>query len=295
MPAENTLIKTGLIGRSIGASRSPAIHEGEAVALGLNLSYSLTDFSALGLRDEDLPDVVASLRDQGFAGANITFPFKQRIIAHCDTLGTEAALMGAVNTLSFADGQVHGENSDWLGFTWMICREIGDVAGSSVAQVGAGGAGSATALALAKLGVRQLAIFDPDDGKADALVARLAPHFPDVAFTAGGTASATISGADGIVNATPIGMAAHPGMPFNPQFMSADQWLADIIYFPLETELVRHARSNGHRTANGVSMVVGQAAEAFRIFTRIQPDRERMFARLMLDIEREAKCGGLAA
>ncbi len=285
----------GLIGRNIGASRSPAIHEGAASALGLSLAYRLFDFQALGWPDEDLPRAVALLQHLGFAGSNVTFPFKQQVVGLCDTLGAEAATMGAVNTLVFAGGKVHGENTDWLGFSWLISREFGDIAGASVAQIGAGGAGAATALALARRDVAEVALHDPEPGRAEALAARLAPHFPKVRFISAQDAATAISGRDGIVNATPVGMASIPGTAFDPGLMTSRQWFADIIYFPLETEMLRRARENGQRTANGVSMVVGQAAEAFHMFTRNAPDREQMLARLLAQIERERSQQGMAA
>jgi shikimate dehydrogenase len=285
----------GLIGRGIGASRSPAIHEGAASALGLSLAYRLVDFSKLGWADEDLPRAIAMLRQLGFAGCNVTYPFKQQALAFCDTLGREAELMGAVNTLVFVGGHVRGENTDWRGFSWLLNREIGDVAGARVAQVGAGGAGAATALALARSKVAEIALFDPEATRAESLAVRLAPHFPDVRFLCTPDAETAIKDRDGVVNATPVGMAAVPGTPFEPKSMSADQWLADIIYFPLETELLRHARSNGQRVANGVSMVVGQAAEAFHLLTGQVPDRDQMLNRLLTDISQEHLTQGLAA
>ncbi len=285
----------GLIGRNIGASRSPAIHQGAASALGLLLAYRIFDFQALDWPDEDLARAVALLQHLGFAGCNVTFPFKQRVLGLCDTLGSEAEMMGAVNTLVFTDGKVHGENTDWLGFSWLLSREVGDIAGASVSQIGAGGAGAATALALAKHNVAEIALHDPEAGRAEALAARLSPHFPSVCFTCAPDAASAISGRDGIVNATPVGMASIPGTAFDSGLMSPAQWLADIIYFPLETELLRRARANGQRAANGVSMVVGQAAEAFHMFTSHAPDRKQMLDRLLAEIECERLQHGLAA
>lgn len=285
----------GLIGRSISASRSPMIHEGAASALALALSYRLIDLEALGWADDELPRAISMLRHLGFSGCNVTYPFKQQVLGLCDTLGPEATMMGAVNTLVFTDGKVHGENTDWYGFSWLLSREIGDIAGASIAQIGAGGAGAATALALARHSVVEVALHDPEAGRAEALAARLAPHFPNVRFTIAEDAAAAISGRDGIVNATPVGMAAIPGTAFEPGLMSAKQWLADIIYFPLETELLKHARDNGQRVANGVSMVVGQAAGAFQMFTGLMPDRYQMLDRLMNEIGKEQNAPGLAA
>ncbi|MBP7951862.1 MAG: shikimate dehydrogenase [Sphingorhabdus sp.] len=295
MTNNHNVYLTGLIGRSIGASRSPAIHSAAAASLNVTLAYRLVDFETLGWADSELPRAVAMLRQLGFAGCNVTFPFKQQAIALCDSLGREAEMIGAVNSLVFADGRVHGENTDWQGFSWMLSREFGDIAGTHIAQIGAGGAGSATALALAQHNVEQINLFDPERGRAEALISRLSPFFPAVRFVCAPDAAAAIGGCDGIVNATPVGMAAIPGTPFTPKLMAGEQWVADIIYFPLETELLRYARQNGQRTANGVSMVAGQAAAAFQMFTGHTPDRNQMLDRLMNDISKEQTAPGLAA
>ncbi|NKJ01235.1 shikimate dehydrogenase [Novosphingobium sp. SG707] len=277
----------GLIGRGIGASRSPAIHEAEARALGLPLTYRLFDFDVMGWEDEDLGRAVRLMRDVGYSGGNVTFPFKQQVIAHCDELSDEARVLGAVNTLVFRDGRVRGENTDWIGFSWLVERAFGSIAGARVAQIGTGGAGSATALALAQLGAGEVVLFDPEAARAARLADSLSQAVPACRFTLAQDVGAAIAPCAGVVNATPVGMAKLPGVPFDPALMRADQWLTDIIYFPLETELLAAARAQGQRVANGVSMVVGQAAEAIRHITGIAPDRERMLARLLADIAGE--------
>jgi shikimate dehydrogenase len=284
-----------LIGRSIGASRSPAIHENEAAALQFPLAYKIVDFDTLGWSNDDLGRAIDFLVQLGFCGSNITFPFKQSAAGLCTSLGLEAKMLGAVNTLRLSSNGIHGENTDWIGFAWTIEREFGSIVGESVAQIGAGGAGSATALALARSGVAEIALYDPELSRAEELCTRLAPHFETTRFIVCRDAESAIMGRNGIVNATPVGMAKIPGTPFEPSLMKSEQWLADIIYFPLETQLLKRARDNGQRCANGVSMVIGQAATAFDIFTGVAPDRERMFKRLQSDIEREASLKEIAA
>lgn len=277
----------GLIGRAIQQSRSPAIHEAEAGELALPLAYRLVDFDALGLADARLDEVVRLLAGMGFSGCNVTYPFKQQVMASCTSLGDAAATLGAVNTLVFADGKVHGENTDWLGFSWLVERQFGAVAGQRIAQIGAGGAGSATAYALARLGVSQVLLFDPTPGRAAELAIRLTPAFSTCSFVPCESAEQAINKADGVVNATPVGMAKLPGSPFVPTLMHSSQWLADVIYTPWETELLRAARRQGQNTANGAAMVVGQAAEAFRLITCVQPDSARMMKGLLAAIASE--------
>lgn len=277
----------GLLGRGIGASRSPVIHEREAKALGLALTYRLFDFDRMGWADGDLDRAVKLMRDTGYSGSNVTFPFKQQVLALCDELSAEAEALGAVNTLVFSNGRIRGENTDWIGFSWLVERSFGAISGASIAQIGTGGAGSATALALARMGAGEVVLFDPERSRAETLAASLSQNAPSCRFTVASDVNQAIAGRAGVVNATPVGMAKLPGVPFDPALMVSSQWLADIIYFPLETQLLAAARGQGQKVANGVSMVVGQAAEAFRHFTGIAPDRERMLADLLADIAGE--------
>lgn len=279
---------------TICASRSPRIHEAEAAAHGIALRYALYDFTALGLDDDELRAKTAALRAQGLAGLNVTFPFKQAVMDCCDTVSVAAQSLGAVNTIVFRDGAIHGENTDWLGFRWLIEREIGSIAGQRVAQVGAGGAGSATAYALAGLGAAEVILHDPVPQRAEELAERLLACFPQCRFQVAESAQVAIAGSQGVVNATPVGMASLPGLPFDPALLTPGQWIADIINFPLETKLLGQARAMGHTVANGVSMVVGQAAEAFRLITGFEPDRARMLARLGEEIAAERTSGEAA-
>jgi shikimate dehydrogenase len=285
-------IRAGLIGRGIGASGSPDIHQAEARELGIPLTYEIIDFDAQGLTDSRLEPTVRTLAGSSWTGCNVTHPFKQQAIAMCDAVSEEASTLGAVNTLTFRDGQILGNNTDWIGFSWMIERQIGVVKGDAIAQMGAGGAGSATAYALGRMGVSELAIYDPSRDRCIALVDRLRPIFPRCRFLVSETPSDAITGRSGIVQTTPVGMAAHPGVPFPPELMQQGQWLADIIYFPRETPLLAAARIMGMRRVNGVAMVIGQAAEAFYLFTGQAPDRERMLALLAAEDAETLAIGG---
>lgn len=187
-------------------------------------------------------------------------------------------MLGVVNMLVFRDGKVRGEKTDWIGFSWLIERAFGSIAGASVAQIGTSGAGGATALA--QLGAGEVVLFDPEAARAQRLSHSLSLYRAD-------DVGAAIAHCAGVVNATPVGMVKLPGMPFDSALMRSDQWLADIIYFPLETELLVAAKAQGQRVANSVSMVVGHAVEAFRHITGIAPDRERMLAYLLADIAGE--------
>lgn len=280
MMSSTSPIKVGLLGRGITASASPAIHETEAGCLGLTLTYELFDFDVLGLADDALADMVSQLIGRGFSGVNITHPFKQAVIPLLDAVDPTAASLGAVNCVTFHEGRTSGSNTDWIGFQFMLDVALPQEKREIVAQIGSGGAGSATAFALLHSGTRELRIHDTSSVRIEALSNRLQSAFPDARLIACATPAAAIDGACGVVQSTPVGMARHPGMPFDPALLTADQWLADVIYFPRETELLKAARRRGLATADGAPMVVGQAAEAFLRFTGVEPDRDRMLAAL---------------
>lgn len=267
----------GLIGAGIQASRSPAMHEREGAAHSLGYVYRLIDVDALGLDIERLPDLFASARQLGFTGLNITYPFKQAIIPLLDVLSPEARLLGAVNTVVFdANGRAIGHNTDWSGFAESFARDLGDVPRERVALVGAGGAGAAVGYALLTSGVGELAVVDIDSARARTLAATLSAR-----FGAGRAVAANVRAidtADGVVNATPVGMMKHPGQSIPRQSLRRELWVADVVYFPLETELLRAARALGCRTMSGGGMAVFQAAEAFRLFTGRNADVARMIA-----------------
>ena len=144
--------------------------------------------------------------------------------------------------------------------------------------VGAGGAGAAVAHAALELGTDHLTVVDADPRRAleltEALGRVFAPGRLDSAAT--GDLPALLARADGVIHATPTGMAAHPGTAFAPELLHDGLWVAEVVYRPLETELLRHAREIGCRTLDGGGMAVFQAADSFALFTGIEPDRERM-------------------
>src|SRR5271155_2251515 len=276
-PLHSVLV--GLIGAGIQASRSPAMHEREGAAQGLAYIYRLIDLDVLGLSVETLPELLASACRFGFAGLNITHPCKQAVIPLLDELSPDARAIGAVNTVVFeADGRTVGHNTDWYGFAESFRRELADGRRTRVAQFGAGGAGSAVAHALLTLGVGELSITDIDEVRAARLAAELCGRFGAGRAIASTDPARDIAAADGLVNTTPIGMVGHPGIPVSPNLLRPDLWVSDVVYFPLETELLRAARALGCRTMSGGTMAVFQAVGAFRLFTGIEPDADRMIA-----------------
>ncbi|WP_028634467.1 MULTISPECIES: shikimate dehydrogenase [Pseudomonas] len=271
-------ILAGLIGRGIQLSRTPALHEHEGDAQALRYLYRLIDADQLQLDDSALPSLLDGAQRTGFTGLNITYPFKQSILPLLDELSEEARGIGAVNTVVFKDGKRVGHNTDCLGFAEGLRRGLPDVSRRVVVQLGAGGAGSAVAHALLAEGVGQLVLFEVDAARAQALVDNLNAHFGAERAVLGTDLAPALADADGLVNTTPVGMAKLPGTPLPVELLHPELWVAEIIYFPLETELLRAARAIGCRTLDGSNMAVFQAVKAFELFSGKQADAARMQA-----------------
>lgn len=269
-------ILAGLIGSGIQASRTPALHEHEGDAQGIRYLYRLLDLDALKLDITALPDLLTSAQRMGYTGLNITFPCKQAVIPLLDDLSPEARGIGAVNTVLFKDGQRVGHNTDCLGFAEGFRRGLNDVPRQRVVQMGAGGAGAAVAHALLAEGVEQLSIFEVDPARAQSLVDNLNRHFGANRALVGRDLREAMAAADGLVNTTPVGMTKLPGTPLPPELLHKALWVAEIIYFPLETELLKHARALGCRTLDGGTMAVFQAVKAFELFSGQTADAGRM-------------------
>ncbi|NNM56696.1 MAG: shikimate dehydrogenase [Acidocella sp.] len=271
-------VLVGLIGEGIGPSRSPFMHETEAAALGIKLIYRLIDLPVLGLDVSSLEVLLHAAELMGFSGVNVTHPCKQAVIPLLDGLSDEARALGAVNTVLFREGKRMGHNTDWFGFAEAFRLRMPGASLERVVQLGAGGAGAAVAYAILKMGAKHIVIVDVDPQRADDVVQKFSALFGADRISGAASAAEALIGATGLINATPIGMAAHPGLPLDSALLRPDLWVAEVVYFPLETALLKAAREIGCRTVDGGGMAVFQAAEAFRLFTGIVPDAARMLA-----------------
>jgi len=266
----------GLIGAGIQRSRSPALHEAEAKAQGLQLEYQLIDLDVLGVGAEALPGLLRDTTRQGYCGVNITFPCKQSVIPLLDGISEEARAIGAVNTVVIAAGRLTGHNTDGPGWSWGFRRALPGADLSRVVLLGAGGAGSACADAVLRLGAKELVIVDQEPARAKQLAERLNTHNPGSRASAGTDIESALAGASGFIHATPIGMAKMPGMPVPEALLRSSLWVSEIVYVPLETRLLKAARRAGCATADGGHMNVGQAVRGFKLFTGKDADPERM-------------------
>jgi shikimate dehydrogenase len=265
----------GLIGAGIQQSLTPAMQEEEARHHGLRLHYQLIDLDLTPGSQEQLPALLTAARIMGFAGLNITYPCKQAVIPLLDELSPEARAMGAVNTVVIRAGRLVGHNTDGSGWAWAFRRALPGADLGCVALLGAGGAGSAIAEAVLRLGAVQLRIVDTDSARARALATGLNVRHGERAMALGDPAQA-VDGATGVIHATPTGMAKSPGLPIPSALLKKSMWLSEVVYFPIETELLKAARAIGCFTMDGGAMAVGQAVGAFELFTGRKADAARM-------------------
>jgi shikimate dehydrogenase len=266
----------GLVGEGIGASLTPAMQEGEGRAQGLDLTYRLIDATRRGFGVADLPEVLAWARRLGFDGLNVTHPFKQAVVPLLDELSEDAADLGAVNTVVFRDGRSLGRNTDWSGYGRAFRQVLPDAVGDRSVLVGAGGAGVAVGYGLLEQGAEHVWVLDSDRDRADACVVRLAKRFGDDRVSVTTDLWSALGDAHGLVNATPVGMTGHPGMSVPAEAVQERLWVSDVVYFPLETELLSLARARGCRVVPGGGMAVQQAVGAFEQFTGRAADAARM-------------------
>jgi shikimate dehydrogenase len=265
----------GLIGKDIQRSKSPLLHEQEGRDQGILVLYQLLDLNVLRRDVDSLSDLLYSAELMGFAGLNITHPCKQAVIPLLHDLSEEARVIGAVNTVRLSGGRRTGYNTDASGFADSFRRGLPGVPLDRVVQVGAGGAGAATAYAMLKMGAAHVQVIDTTPGRAATLVKNLSQFF-DSSRLSVAESTAVLRDATGLVHATPTGMREHPGLPFEEAYLHSGLWVAEVVYFPLQTELLRLARKKGCKTLDGGGMAVFQAAAAFEIFTDHIADRERM-------------------
>ncbi|MDQ0643854.1 shikimate dehydrogenase [Microbacterium murale] len=271
----------GLIGEGVTPSLTPPMHEFEGARHGMHYVYRTIDLAADEGTTESLRALLASARRLGFNGMNITHPVKQAIIPLLDDLSDSARAVGAVNTVVFTDAGTIGHNTDVTGFAAALEDAFGDAPLRRVVLFGTGGAGSAVATALAQYPIGELILIDQVRERAEALAEQIVGLGGAAASAAGiDDLPALIPGADLIVNATPVGMAAHPGTPFDVTLLPGGIRVADIVYRPADTALLQAARARGIRTMSGLGMAMHQAADAFEIFTGESADRQAMLADL---------------
>lgn len=250
-----------VIGNPVAQVQAPGVINPLLVRAGIDARVVPLALPAEGLLDS-CRTLLASAK---VGGLLVTVPYKQAVLPLCDTLDKQARLAGAVNALRMGpDGRIAGELFDGLGFVRGMQAAGFDPAGSAVLLLGAGGAGSAIAVALAAAGVARLDIFDPGVGRSAALAASLRSHHPSCTFVAVGWPDPQDH--DIVVNATPLGMRADDPLPIDPGLLEPPTLVADIVMKPADTRLLQAARWRRCPTHAGRHMLDHQLPAYLRFF-----------------------------
>jgi shikimate dehydrogenase len=251
----------GVIGWPVAHSRSPRLHGFWLEQYGIDGAYL-----PLPVRPEDFAAAVHGLRAAGFAGANVTIPHKQAALALCDEVGPAARRVGAVNTLVFRDGRIHGSNTDGFGFMENLRAHGVDPAAGPALVLGAGGAARAIAAALLDAGA-QVTIANRTFGRAGELAAGLA-GLRAIRWDARADA---LADAALLVNTTSLGMTGNAPLEMDLARAAPTLAVADIVYAPLETPLLATARAAGLRAVEGLGMLLHQARPGFAAWFGVEP------------------------
>lgn len=251
MTARGTTQVAAVIGDPVAHSLSPIVHNAAFAAAGLDWV-----FVAFRVGREQTEAAVRGALTLGLRGLSVTMPGKQVAAAACDSLSPLAARLGSVNCITFRDGHAHGDNTDGDGILYVLGAEGVTVSGRDALVLGAGGAARSVAVALGENGARvTVAARRPAEVRIEADAVVPFADAPDAARRAAI-----------VVNATPVGMG-DGATPVDAACIAPDAFVVDAVYQPLETPLLAAVRARGIRAANGVGMLVGQAAAAFERWT----------------------------
>lgn len=255
-----------VIGDPVSHSRSPRLHNAAFAALGMDWVYV-----ALHCPTGEAATALAAMETLGLAGMSVTMPHKEAVAGQLDHLDPLARRLAAVNCVVRSDDGLVGHNTDATGFAAWLAHEGHPVDGARVAVLGAGGAGRAVVAGALAAGAQEIVVINRSAGRAHEAVAL------DAGRCRQGQPG-DVATADIVVNATPVGMTGHPGLPLDVDLLRPGQVVADLIYDPLDTALVRAARDRGVVALNGLGMLVHQAADAFRLWTGVEPPLDVMLA-----------------
>jgi shikimate dehydrogenase len=255
--------KAFVAGHPIAHSRSPLIHGHWLKQHGLAGSYERID-----VEPQNFDAFFRGFAENGFRGGNVTIPHKEAAFRLADATTERARRLAAVNTLWIEDGRVHGDNTDVTGFLANLEDALGAWRAGVALVLGAGGAARGVVAGLLERGVEKIVVANRTDGKAQ----ELAAFAPDgIAPAAWRDIPALLPQADLLVNTTSLGMAGAPALDIDLAGLSRDAIVADIVYVPLETPLLRQARARGHRAVDGLGMLLHQAVPGFARWFGVTP------------------------
>ena len=251
----------GIVGWPVAHSRSPRVHGFWLRRYGIDGAYV-----PLPVRPGYLDTATHGLAAAGFAGVNVTIPHKLEAFALCDEVDDAARRTGAVNTLVFSDGRIKGSNTDGFGFVANLRDHRVDPAAGPALVLGAGGAARAVAASLAELGAR-VTIANRSQARAEALAAQ----FSGLHVVAWHLRSEVLRDHSLVVNTTSLGMSGHGALELDLELSDPALVVADLVYVPPETPLLRAARHRGLRRVDGLGMLLHQARPGFEAWFGVDP------------------------
>jgi shikimate dehydrogenase len=272
-----SVTRLGLIGDNIARSRSPRLHVEAGRLCGMDVTYERLIPRDMNM---DFSSVFERCAGEGFAGINITYPYKEEVVARVHVPDPATAMIRACNTVVFGEGIPEGHNTDCTGFASAFRARFGNVAPGKVAMAGAGGVGKAVAFALARLGASELRIFDRDVAKAKGLADALGAANTGMRVIAVASIEEATSDADGLINSTPLGMVGYPGTAIEAALIDGASWAFDAVYTPVDTQFLRDAADRDVETISGYELFFHQGVDAFAIFTGRQVDAAALRAAL---------------
>lgn len=272
-------VRLGLIGDNIARSRSPDLHRLAGKLCRLDVSYELFVPRDMG---GDFDAVFDACRASGVRGINVTYPYKESVVARVRLAGERVRRIGSVNTVVFGEHGPAGHNTDHSGFLAAFRSSFGAMRPGRVVLVGAGGVGKAVAFGLATLGAQEIAVIDRDEEKARGLAETVAASSQGaVSTTFAVDAREALRSADGIVNCTPLGMVGYPGSAVPLDLLGSQRWAFEAVYTPVDTPFKLAAEAAGLKVLSGYELFFHQGVDAFRIFTGLTPDLDALRRLLM--------------
>lgn len=267
------MLKLGLIGKGISRSQSARLHVLLGRMVGLEVRYDYLD--SQGIDDFDLKHRLDACMAEGYAGVNVTHPYKTRARSMITPSGRLPAALGSVNTVLLREDGWLGDNTDYIGFMRGFRRQFGAAfAPGTVLQMGAGGVGLATGFGLRDLGADKILVHDMDEARGNELVQTLQHANCNAQFVAAPDVGDAVRQANGLINCTPVGMNQYPGCPFDVGLLGTQQWAFDAVYTPVETVFVKTARQAGLALLTGFELFFFQGVEAFEVFSAQSVDAD---------------------
>ena len=271
-------LRLGLIGDNIARSRSPLLHRLAGAQTGRRVCYDSLIPREL---DQSFDEVFATCAASGYRGINVTYPYKEIVITRLSIQDPLVRAMGAVNTVLFESEGPVGYNTDYSGFVAAYRGARGDMPPGVVLMIGTGGVGRAIAFGLARLGASEIRLVDHDPERAEALAEALRPVAPDTALTIWTDAEAAAQGAQGLINATPVGMVGYDGTPLVRAAMAGADWAFDAVYTPSDTQFLTDAAASGLDVISGWELFFHQGVDAWGHFVGTELDQSALRAALL--------------